>query len=644
MQQGDSQYLRKLWSHPVTGLPCELQLILGKTLEKQLGPTAASALFKSLKAGQRLWVKGVPQAPLNQSQLQDGQKTSSSRQALDVIVHDIEILNEAPPPFAKRKLLSSIYNKKLGSVSSSSSSAAFKSSSLKDEEYTGPYWGDDIPDENILLVDTLEKLQQASQELKASTIIGIDSEWQPFSGEMPWTPVALLQLATPDKAYLLDMLTLCGVHTKSFPPAEEEEEESSSSSDAFKAQEEEAAAKELLKELFQTVLADSNILKVGFGLNNDLKRLLESYPWLLQPTNNDENVAAMPLVGDIDLQALSRLVIRDAIFHRRRISLSNLTNIILGSPLDKMQQASDWGYRPLTRPQLRYAAFDAFCLVKIYQEILKTAPDGLLTEDRLQQLSASISDLSTLIYPSLNTTILSKNTGGESLAMRNYRMKCDEADTPPGRVYFKQQRPLGSSQDCTCNINALTSYFGRMVPKGGKVGVVRLATSDENGKMRHRLPRFPRGSGILEFRNAFLLFVNIPSTRYPNSFSLNGDGKYEMTWYPGKGQNLRHPGMQRLLGLLPIATQEEVEEDLSLGDDHHDAKEKKTVLLLCRPQRGPFIVCGRLAVAAVNGVEEDAVYGQTIVRWCLLDSEELRENSPVFESMLQLAGMSSNRI
>lgn len=33
---GTAAYVRRLWRHPVTHMPCEVQLIMGKTIERQL--------------------------------------------------------------------------------------------------------------------------------------------------------------------------------------------------------------------------------------------------------------------------------------------------------------------------------------------------------------------------------------------------------------------------------------------------------------------------------------------------------------------------------------------------------------------------------------------------------------------------------
>lgn len=54
---------------------------------------------------------------------------------------------------------------------------------------------------------------------------------------------------------------------------------------------------------------------------------------------------------------------------RRRISLSGLTEAVLGRGLDKTEQCSAWGARPLRPEQLAYAAADAHAVVALYREL-----------------------------------------------------------------------------------------------------------------------------------------------------------------------------------------------------------------------------------------------------------------------------------
>ena len=206
---------------------------------------------------------------------------------------------------------------------------------------------------------------------------------------------------------------------------------------------------------------------------------------------------------------------------------------------------------------------------------------------------------------------------------------------------------------------------------------------------------FPRScGGLLEWRNAYLLFVNLPGPgervsagrRYINQFlwlpaaaaaaaaaepglsgaadtaaggggeplqqqqqqrageqqqevlvQLGGEEEQEqdeqrlcMTWWPGRGQSLQHPVIQRLLaagsagsdhpaaaaglaegvgeaagvgataqgGELEGAEQEEEEEG------EVEQQEQTAVLLFCRAGSSPFVFCGRLRPAGVGAPPE----------------------------------------
>ncbi|KAG5185127.1 ribonuclease H-like domain-containing protein [Tribonema minus] len=50
-------------------------------------------------------------------------------------------------------------------------------------------------------------------------------------------------------------------------------------------------------------------------------------------------------------------------------SLSGSCAAWLGAPLNKSEQLSDWGRRPLSASQIAYAANDAHCLTRIFAEM-----------------------------------------------------------------------------------------------------------------------------------------------------------------------------------------------------------------------------------------------------------------------------------
>jgi hypothetical protein len=64
---------------------------------------------------------------------------------------------------------------------------------------------------------------------------------------------------------------------------------------------------------------------------------------------NDENLAKLFFNDDVP----------------EKLKLSNVTEALLGSPLDKREATSIWSSRPLRFDQLVYAAMDSFTVVKL---------------------------------------------------------------------------------------------------------------------------------------------------------------------------------------------------------------------------------------------------------------------------------------
>lgn len=58
---------------------------------------------------------------------------------------------------------------------------------------------------------------------------------------------------------------------------------------------------------------------------------------------------------------------------KKRTGLSKVVSIVLGAPLCKVQQLSDWEQRPLSESQKHYAALDAYILVQILTKLGQTA-------------------------------------------------------------------------------------------------------------------------------------------------------------------------------------------------------------------------------------------------------------------------------
>jgi 3'-5' exonuclease len=124
----------------------------------------------------------------------------------------------------------------------------------------------------------------------------------------------------------------------------------------------EQAVSDALYDLFSS----TRLIKTGFQLVNDLRRMASSYPHVtafqqeihavleastfaklvLQMTRKNQQQHQPQQNTDLSPQTVIR-------------SLSSLTQHVLGKALDKTEQISDWSQRPLTKTQMKYAALDA---------------------------------------------------------------------------------------------------------------------------------------------------------------------------------------------------------------------------------------------------------------------------------------------
>jgi len=150
-------------------------------------------------------------------------------------------------------------------------------------------------------------------------------------------------------------------------------------------------------------------------------------------------------------------------------------------------------------------------------------------------------------------------------------------------------------------------------------------------------PKFSKYSGIVEWRNAMILWVNVGGKDYTNSFS---EGGRVMQWFAGSAHQPHTPVIQRVLKVKkplplpssppatapiearaavpkpePIETGETIETCAEtgaetgngggggggtgdgIGSGHVEENEHgDVILLMCRVQPGPYVCCGRVSV------------------------------------------------
>jgi ribonuclease D len=165
----------------------------------------------------------------------------------------------------------------------------------------------------IHLVDNPSQFPSVKGLLKASPEFGFDTETRPSFRKGKVYKVALLQLANREHAFIFRIN-----HTG-------------------------------IPNFIKSILEDSQILKIGVAIHDDLKSLNH-----ITPIHAD---------GFVDLQQyVTQFDIEDK-------GLKKLTANILGFRISKRYQTSNWEEDVLSVPQLEYAATDAWVCYEIYHRL-----------------------------------------------------------------------------------------------------------------------------------------------------------------------------------------------------------------------------------------------------------------------------------
>lgn len=167
----------------------------------------------------------------------------------------------------------------------------------------------------IILISTVAQAKKALLELKEETVLGFDTETRPsFQKGESYFP-SLLQLATPEKAYLF--------RVQDFEWPDE----------------------------LMHLLENPDVLKVGVAIKDDAKALQKMRDYTPR--------------GFVDISYEARL--RD--FESE--GLRALVAILLRERLLKGSKVTNWSRRVLTDAQLQYAATDAVASLLVYQKIIQ---------------------------------------------------------------------------------------------------------------------------------------------------------------------------------------------------------------------------------------------------------------------------------
>ncbi|WP_413576677.1 3'-5' exonuclease [Bdellovibrio sp. HCB290] len=165
----------------------------------------------------------------------------------------------------------------------------------------------------IHLINTDHELQAIAAELASKKLLGFDTETRPSFKKGESHPVALLQLATDDDAYIIRLK-----HIKQF---------------------------EIIKSIFE----NPEIVKVGAAIKDDLKQLQKRFPF--HPH------------GFIELQTVAKTK------GLKNMGLKGMTEEVLHATISKGPKTTNWSAQELTDKQILYAATDAWIGLKLYQKL-----------------------------------------------------------------------------------------------------------------------------------------------------------------------------------------------------------------------------------------------------------------------------------
>lgn len=165
----------------------------------------------------------------------------------------------------------------------------------------------------VVLVQTAAELESTVKALEHVTVLGFDTETRPSFKRGEFYKVALVQLATADAVYLIQI------------------------------------QKTGLSEGFAKILSSPNVIKAGVAIRDDIKGL--------------QKYRHFKAEGFIDLSLVAR---------EKGIgveSVKKLTALLLGFRISKSAQTSNWETPTLTEKQIEYAATDAWVCLGIYRKL-----------------------------------------------------------------------------------------------------------------------------------------------------------------------------------------------------------------------------------------------------------------------------------
>jgi ribonuclease D len=167
----------------------------------------------------------------------------------------------------------------------------------------------------VSVITEVDKLEKVKHEIEKHQIVGFDTETRPSFKRGQVYKVALLQLAIPNKVFLIRL------HHTGLPDA------------------------------VTSIFENPRIVKAGVAIHDDIKSL--------------QKINKFTPAAFVELATLARS------FGLQVESVKKLAGLLLGIRISKSAQTSNWEVPTLTEKQIDYAATDAWVCLEIYSKLMK---------------------------------------------------------------------------------------------------------------------------------------------------------------------------------------------------------------------------------------------------------------------------------
>lgn len=202
------------------------------------------------------------------------------------------------------------------------------------------------PRNDLIYIDNLdsEAFDAAVIDILSSEAIGFDTEFKFNLTRFDVSGTALMQIATRTKAYLIDSLKVS----------------------------ETPKYNQFVREL----VSQPKIKIVGHTLSADLSKLR-------QTGDNDKN---LEIAGEVDLAKIYKTLYPE----KSKYSLAAICEDLLGKPMSKYEQISNWHHRPLRKAQMHYAAMDVVVCLKLLDRFKEIAQSQGTTIEEILEAHAKV--------------------------------------------------------------------------------------------------------------------------------------------------------------------------------------------------------------------------------------------------------------